>query len=136
MSSEDSHRTVVVEKDGRSEIGAFLLGAVVGAGIALLLAPGSGEETQRRLKEQAKRLKDLTEDRVRGLRDDLGLRVESAKDVVEQGKRLAADARADLEHKLERSKAAYRAGVAAGRETAREDDGPDDEDSAEPQPAG
>lgn len=133
MSAEEGQRTVVVEKDGRSEIGAFLLGAVVGAGIALLLAPGSGEDTQRRLKEQAKRLRGLTEERVRGLREDLGLRVESAKGAVEQGKRLAADARADLEEKLERSKAAYRAGVSAAQEAVREG-ARRPEDSAEAEP--
>ena len=32
---------------------AFLLGAAVGAGVALLLAPQSGEETRRRLGETA-----------------------------------------------------------------------------------
>ncbi len=133
MSAEEGQRTVVVEKDGRSEIGAFLLGALVGAAVALLLAPGSGEDTQRRLKEQAKRLRSLTEDRMKGLREDLGLRVESAKGVVEQGKRLAADARADLEDKLERSKAAYRAGAADARAGDRED-GRRPEDSAEPEP--
>ena len=34
----------------------FLLGAVVGAGIALLLAPGTGDETRRKLGETAKRI--------------------------------------------------------------------------------
>lgn len=135
MSSEDIQRTVVVERDGRSEIGAFFLGAVVGAGIALLLAPGPGEETQRRLVEQAKRLKDLTEDRVRGLRGEMGLRADSAKDAAERGKQLAADARADLEDKLERAKAAHRAGLSAARETFQAD-GPAEEEPGEPRHAG
>lgn len=132
MSGEETQRTVVVEKNGGGEIGAFLLGALVGAGVALLFAPGPGEDTQRRLKEQAKRLRGMTTERVQGLRDDLGLRVESAKGVVEQGKRLASDARADLEGKLERSKAAYRAGVSAARETVRE--GRQAGEPAEPEP--
>lgn len=126
MSAEETKPTVVVEKNGGAEIAAFLLGALVGAGVALLLAPGSGEDTQRRLKEQAKRLHGATTERVRGLREDLSLRVESAKGAVEQGRRLASDARADLEDKLERSKAAYRAGVSAARETVRESRRTDD----------
>ena len=32
---------------------AFLVGGLIGAGLALLYAPASGEETRRRLKEQA-----------------------------------------------------------------------------------
>lgn len=119
MSAPDEQRTVIIEKERGSEIGAFVVGALVGAGLALLLAPGSGTETQQRLREHAKRLRDVTEDRVRGLRDDFGSHVESAKGVVEQGKQIASGARAELEEKLERSKAAYRAGVDAAREAAR-----------------
>lgn len=114
----DEQRTVVVQKDRGSEIGAFVLGAVVGAGLALLFAPGSGEDTQQRLREQARKLKDLTEDRVRVIRDDLGARVESAKGAVEQGRQLASGARNELEEKLQRSKAAYRAGIEAARQAA------------------
>ena len=113
MSNGEDQPAVIIEKDRRAEVGAFLLGALVGAGLALLFAPGSGEETQQRLRTQAKKLKALTEDRVRGLRDDLGARVESAKDVLGQGRQLAADARQELEDKLARSKAAYRADLEA-----------------------
>ncbi len=113
MSAGEDHRTVVIEKESRFEVGAFLLGALVGAGLALLFAPGSGEDTQQRIRAQAKRLKGLTEDRVRGLRDDLGERVGSAKGVVEQGRQIASGVRTELKEKLERSKAAYRAGIEA-----------------------
>lgn len=116
MSTGEDQPAVVVEKDRRSEIGAFLLGAVVGAGLALLFAPGSGEETQRRLRNQAKKLRSLTEERVRDLRDDLGSRMDSAKGVLGQGRQLATEARAELEEKLARSKAAYRAGLDAARD--------------------
>ena len=119
MGTGDEQHTVIIEHDGRREIGAFLLGALVGAGIALLLAPETGAETQKRLREQAKKLKDLTEGRVREWRDDLGSRMGPAKVVVEQGRQIAADARAELEEKLERSKAVYRAGMDAAREESR-----------------
>lgn len=116
MSTGDDQHTVIIEKGHGTEIGAFLLGALVGAGIALLFAPATGADTQKRIREQARRLKDLTGDRVRGLRDDLGSRMSPARGVVEQGRRIAADARAELEDKLERSKAVYRAGIDAARE--------------------
>ena len=42
----------------RNELLAFLLGAVAGGVTALLLAPGEGGETRRRLREGARDLKD------------------------------------------------------------------------------
>lgn len=116
MSDGDEQRTVVIQKDRGSEVGAFVLGALVGAGLALLFAPESGEDVQQRLRAQARRLRDLTEDRVRGLRDDFGAHVESAKGAVEQGRQIATNARTELEEKLQRSKAAYRAGIEAARQ--------------------
>jgi len=116
MSNGADQPAVIIETDRRAAVGAFLLGALVGAGLALLFAPGSGEETQERLRAQAKRLRALTEDRVRGLREDLGARVESARDVLGQGRQLAAEARQELEDKLARSKAAYHAGLEADGE--------------------
>jgi len=64
---------------------AFLLGAAVGAGVALLLAPASGEETRKKLSETARRVGG-----------DMGHRLASAKD--------------DLKHKAEDVKAAVGAG--------------------------
>jgi len=37
---------------------SFLLGSVVGAGVALLLAPKSGEETRRQIRDLAEEAKD------------------------------------------------------------------------------
>lgn len=53
---------------------AFLLGGLIGAGLALLYAPASGEETRRRLKEQAEQ---------KG--NELKQRYEAAIDTVEEG---------------------------------------------------
>jgi len=39
---------------------SFLLGGVVGAGLALLLAPQSGEDTRQKLREMADDVKDKT----------------------------------------------------------------------------
>ena len=44
-SFDDDEPYVVIERQQGSGIGSFLLGAAIGAGIALLLAPRSGAST-------------------------------------------------------------------------------------------
>ncbi len=130
MSDRGEGPYYVVEKSGGG-FGSFLLGALLGAGVALLLAPRSGEETQRELKEQAIRLRGLAEDRVKdaqrmigdqveGVRDGLQDKLEEVKSAVDSGRQAARDAREDLELRLEQSKSAYRAGIEAARTAARE----------------
>lgn len=121
---------IIVEKDSIG-IGAFILGAVVGAAAALLLAPKSGSETQAELKESARRLKDQAEERLTELRQNVGegydkLRAdvtervdEAREELVERkshaeealriGKEAARKAREDLEKRVAETKAAYRA---------------------------
>jgi hypothetical protein len=48
-----------------------LIGAVVGAGAALLFAPRSGEETRQRLARRGRRLREHTSDAWEDLRDEL-----------------------------------------------------------------
>jgi gas vesicle protein len=50
---------------------AFLLGALVGAGVALLLAPQSGEETRKQLGEKARQLGDEAGNRLQGVKEEL-----------------------------------------------------------------
>ncbi len=66
------------------------------------------------------------EERLESARDGVQTRVEGVKDAVEAGRKAAVEARDELERKLERSKAAYRAGVDAARQVVAagdEDDG-------------
>jgi gas vesicle protein len=133
MSDSEIPPVVIVERKDSSSLGAFLFGAALGAGIALLLAPRSGEETQREIRERARKLKDSAEERLRRaqaqvedaldeVREELRDRVDTVKDAVEAGKASARDARTELEARIERSKAAVRAGVTAARDAARAED--------------
>jgi gas vesicle protein len=71
MATQTDDRDVVVIREGDSGVRWFLLGALLGAGAALLMAPASGEETRRRLSRQARRVRARTED----LMDEFGDRV-------------------------------------------------------------
>lgn len=138
MRDHDDTPYIVIEREGGGGMGAFVLGALVGAGLALLFAPQSGEDTQEEIKTRALKFKDVAKDRVREAqtnlegrlstaREHVTARVESVKDAVESGRQAAVEARSDLEAKLERSKAAYRAGIEAAREVGGE--APDDENA-------
>jgi len=129
MRDHDDVPYIVIEREGSGGLGSFILGALVGAGLALLFAPQSGEETQEEIRARALKLKGVAQDRVREAQDSLEhrlsaarenvqSRVESVRDAVDAGRKAAVEARDDLEKKLERSKAAYRAGIEAAREAA------------------
>ncbi len=129
MRDRDEIPYIVVERDSGG-VGAFLLGAILGAGVALLFAPRSGEETQREIKERAVRLRDAAEQRVRDVqlqveerleqaRGEVMERVDAIREAVDSGREAAKEARTELEDRIERSKAAYRAGVDDAREVAQ-----------------
>lgn len=63
------------ENQGKGMMAGFILGAVVGAGIALLVAPASGSDTRRRIKEKAQELRgksDEIKERARGKLEEMG----------------------------------------------------------------
>jgi len=72
---------------------AFLLGAAVGAGVALLLAPQSGEETRRRLGETARKLGDDLDDKVRSAREEVKHRAGDIKAAIGAGREAYGRAR-------------------------------------------
>lgn len=131
----DRDPVVIVEKGQGSGLGAFVIGALLGAGAALLLAPKSGKETQDELKEQVRKWKGVAEERMKDAqgaleghldqaRAGVTARMDDVRGAVEAGRQAAVEARQDIEHKLEKSKAAYRAGVDAARAAARDTDTP------------
>lgn len=127
MRDHDEPPYIVIERDSGGGIGSFVLGALVGAGVALLFAPKSGAETQEEIREHARKLRDVAEERVREAQRQLEERLDEAREgvqaryddvreAVSAGRAAASEARSELEEKLERSKTAYRAGVAAARD--------------------
>ena len=141
---DDDDATVVIEKHSGS-VGAFLIGIAVGAGVALLMAPQSGEETRRRIGRAGRDARD----RARGAADDLELRARSQVDrargavtdqvdrarravdlkreqvhrAVEAGRVAAQQAREDLERRIAETRAAYAAGTEAARQRLAEGPG-------------
>lgn len=132
----DDEPTIVIEKS--PGIGTFLLGLAVGAGLALLFAPESGEATRRRISRKVKQARDAAEDAVGEVTDRVGDTFEAARQRVEEkidearstiemkkeqvqramqaGREAAEQAREDLERRLAETKAAYSAGARVARE--------------------
>ncbi len=127
----DHEDVIVVEREGEGShsLGWFLLGAVLGAGAALLLAPQTGPETRRAIRNRALKVKDFADEKLQTLRETLGAdedeeeeggdEAESAPARVGRGGRTGA-AREELERRLARARARRRA--------AREEEEGDDDD--------
>ena len=120
---------VIVERR-ESGVGPILLGIALGAGVALLLAPQSGEETRREIARRARRAQAAAQDFVgevsgtvadkfQEVRASVEERIEATLDAVDDKKRrvsnayhagraAARDARGELEQRIAESKAAYK----------------------------
>ena len=126
---EDGDAYVVIERR-EAGVGSFIIGLAVGAGIALLLAPRTGEATRRDLHRSAQRMGDQAQNLVTGVADsvsqtiqDARMRVETrigaARDsvdlkrrqvtnAVDAGRMAAQEARVELEQRIAETKAAYK----------------------------
>jgi gas vesicle protein len=111
-------------------IGPLLLGLAIGAGVALLLAPQSGEETRRSIARRARRAQEAAQglvedvtgtvaDKFDEVRATVGERIEATFNAVDDKKRrvssayhagraAAREARGELEQRIAESKAAYK----------------------------
>jgi len=134
---DDLPAFVIETRGGGGGAGTFLVGALVGAAVALLLAPRSGSETQAEIAGAARRLRDDVEGRVSGARERVsdarervGGRVAGTLDSVrggvktgvaqaraayDVGRGAAHDAREELQRRVDEAKRSYRAGLAAVR---------------------
>jgi gas vesicle protein len=132
----DEEPYIVIEKHSGG-VGNFLLGALIGAGVALLFAPRSGQETRDDIKRRARSAQNKVRDVAEGVTDQVvdtfeGARarveeqIESARFAIvskkeqmsramEAGREAAQQARTDLERRLAETKAAYNAGADVAR---------------------
>lgn len=80
---------------------ALLLGGVIGAGIALLYAPQTGEETRKKLKETADKLKEQFKEKGGGV-------MEYATEATNKVKGFVEEKKADVTAAYEAGKEAFR----------------------------
>ena len=120
---------VIIERQD-SAIGPLLLGIALGAGVALLFAPQSGEETRGGIARSARRARNAAQDFVEDVTDTVADKFNEVKSTVEEkleatldavdvrkrrvtnayraGRAAARDARGELEQRIAETKAAYK----------------------------
>jgi gas vesicle protein len=76
---------------------AFMLGAIAGAAVALLVAPASGEETRRKLGEKAREGRDKAGEAARQSREFLRNQRDGLSTAFERGKEAFEQARGPKE---------------------------------------
>ena len=130
IEDEDEYEVVVEERGGG--VGTFLVGALFGAGVALLLAPRGGRETQAELarllggvreraggpvegtRESVATFVGRTRGRVTGRLDEVRAavddRLSQVRGAVDEGRMAATQARVELRRRVDEAKATYRAG--------------------------
>src|SRR3954471_15007869 len=135
---DEDDRIVVVERGGESGIGTFLLGAAIGAGLALLFAPQSGADTRADIKRRARKARDTAsrvagdvsgrvtdtfqdarrrvEEQIDTAREAIQTKRDQVRDAMDAGRMAAEEARMDLETRLAETKAAYNAGAKVARD--------------------
>jgi gas vesicle protein len=126
----DPRQPYVIVERREPGVGSFLIGIALGAGVALLLAPQSGEETRRALARRARRAQEAAQDFVEDVsgtvadkfqevRASVEERIDATLDAVDDKKRrvsnafhagraAAREARGELEQRIAESKAAYK----------------------------
>ena len=137
MRHQDHDEPYIVIEKHSGGVGDFLLGALIGAGVALLFAPRSGRETradigrraraaQDRVRDVATDVTDQVVDTFETARSRIEEQIESARSAIvnkkeqvsramEAGREAAQQARTDLERRLAETKAAYNAGADVAR---------------------
>lgn len=134
MARHDDDEVVYVERGG--SVGPFLWGLAIGAAVALLFAPMSGEDLRAEIGRRGRRLKDAAVEKAEELEEMMAEgyqkakgavheRVEDARRTVREGRQYAHDvadasraaattAREELERRLAEAREARRAGRSSG----------------------
>jgi len=137
MRHQDHDEPYIVIEKNSGGVGDFLLGALIGAGVALLFAPRSGRETRADIGRRARAAQDRVRDVATGVTDQVVDTFETARSRIEEqietarsaivtkkdqvsrameaGREAAQQARTDLERRLAETKAAYNAGADVAR---------------------
>jgi gas vesicle protein len=110
--SQDDESVVVVERGG-SSIGPFLAGLAIGAGLALLFAPQSGEETRAQIRRGARRARRAAGDLAESVQ-------EKAEDVWSSAKEQVEDGMETVKHAVDVKKKQAARVVDAGRDAAKQ----------------
>lgn len=115
---DEDEQVIVIEESDSSGITAFLLGAAIGAGLALIFAPQTGAETRQSIRRGAKKAGEATRragekvsDAFSQAKADLESRIDTAKSsldlkkvqvsrAVDAGREAARAAREDLERRM------------------------------------
>ena len=71
---------------GPAKIGSLMIGAILGAGIALLLAPAHGRDTRRRVGSTVKRFGENAGQVLKRTRDQIGKVKDDAKSAIDKGR--------------------------------------------------
>lgn len=66
------------EREAVSFVSGLILGAIIGAGVAMLTAPQPGRKTRKRIKKSAKRLRGSATDRLDDLAGEIKEKVDEA----------------------------------------------------------
>lgn len=125
---DDDEPYVVIEKQSGT-LSSFFVGIAVGAGLALLFAPQSGERTRRDLQRRARRAQRAAqrvatgvtdtvvdtfqdarrrvEERIDDARQAIEVKKEQVQRAMEAGRAAAQQAREDLERRIAETKASY-----------------------------
>jgi hypothetical protein len=120
---KDNREVVYLERSGDSSAKWLFWGAVLGAGLAQLYAPRSGEETRRQLQRRLWKLRAMTEEKLDELAQQFGGDREALADLDEEEDGLdepddlpamrarpgGASAREELERRLSEARARRRA---------------------------
>ena len=75
--------------NGGSTLLAFLLGAAAGAGLALLMAPKTGEEVRGKIRDMSKDAMDKGKEYAKTVQEKAKTMMEQGKSAMEQGKEQA-----------------------------------------------
>src|SRR5437870_13793974 len=118
--SDTKHHQVIIKKEGHPMAAedsgfssgavafAFLAGAIIGAGAALLLAPQTGAETRKLLRDYAEKAEEEIRERLPEAKAMLDSAIEKGKDLVEKGKEFVDDQKSLLSSAMDAGRTAMK----------------------------